>query len=95
MSSGLWVMILSFFIVGALTIWGVKQTKRNIRKGKTYVTGSILFLAGVALGIGFMIFAKRMANIDLIISWVILATGCMAAASIALLIGFYSEKSGK
>ncbi|MFS0646692.1 hypothetical protein [Siminovitchia sp. 179-K 8D1 HS] len=92
MSSGLWAMVLSFLIVGALTIWGVKQTKRNIQKGKTYATGSVLFLAGVALGIGFVIFAKRLTSLDWIISWLILATGCMAAASIALLIGFYSEK---
>ncbi|MBM7713354.1 ABC-type spermidine/putrescine transport system permease subunit II [Bacillus thermophilus] len=95
MSSGLWTMMLAFIIIGILTAWGVKQTKRNIQKGKRYTTGSILFFAGVALGIGFIIFARSMTNLDLILFWLILAMGCMAAASIALLIGFYSEKSGK
>ncbi|WP_339164314.1 hypothetical protein MHB50_13975 [Siminovitchia sp. FSL H7-0308] len=95
MSSGLWTLILAFIIIGMLTAWGVTQTKRNIQKGKRYTTGSILFFVGVALGIGFIIFARSMTNLDLILFWLILAMGCMAAASIALLIGFYSEKSGK
>jgi len=95
MLSGFVMIIISFILVGVLSVWGVKYTRKNIHESrdKKYKVAKILFAAGLVLSISYIIFAKSFSqNIDLVISWLMLATGCFFAAALSFFIGYSNEK---
>ncbi|GIN92911.1 hypothetical protein J6TS1_33830 [Siminovitchia terrae] len=92
---GLGVMIVSFILVGVLAIWGVKYTRRHIHEDrkKKFAAAKNLLLLGIVVAVGYIIFAKKFShNIDLVMSWILLASGCFFASGLAFFIGYYHEK---
>lgn len=92
---GLGVIILSFVLVGVLALWGVKYTRRNMNadRRKKFKAAKNLLLIGIILSALYIIFAKKFsANLDFVISWILLATGCFFASGLAFFIGYYNER---
>ncbi|MBD8006603.1 hypothetical protein [Bacillus norwichensis] len=92
---GLGVMIVSFILVGVLAIWGVKYTRKHIQadRKKKFTAAKNLLLLGIIIAASYIIFAKKFShNIDLVISWILLASGCFFASGLAFFIGYYNEK---
>lgn len=93
---GLGIIILSFLLVGVLSFWAVRYTRRNLHQDgkKKYIAARNLLIAGIILFAGYIIFAKKVSyNIDLVISWILLASGCFFASGLAVLIGYNNEKN--
>lgn len=92
---GIGGIFVSFILVGVLALWGVKYTKKNIHadRKKKFKAAKNLLLAGIVIAVGYIIFAKKFShNIDFVISWILLASGCFFASGLAFFIGYYNEK---
>lgn len=95
---GLGVIIFSFILVGVLALWGIKYTRKNINadRKKKFKVAKNLLVVGVILSIGYIIFAKKLSsNVDFVISWLMLATGCFFASGLAFFIGYYNERENE
>lgn len=92
---GLSAIIFSFVLVGLLALWGVKYTRKNMNadRKKKFKVATNLLLVGIILSALYIIFAKKFStNIDVVISWILLATGCFFASGLAFFIGYYTER---
>ncbi len=92
---GLGIIFISFLLVGVLTLWGVRYTRKNIHEDrkKKFKAAKNLLLLGIIIAVGYIIFAKKFSqNIDFVISWILFASGCFSASGLAFFIGFYNEK---
>ncbi|MFD1708200.1 hypothetical protein ACFSCZ_15895 [Siminovitchia sediminis] len=91
---GLTLLIFSLILVIVLAFLGVKYTHKHAQADpkKKFKAAKYLLILGSILGGGYLLFAKNFSsNIDIVISWILLASGCFFAAGLAFFTGYHQE----
>ena len=94
MTNGIWMIIVAFIIIIVSTILGIYFTKKYQKEDdkKKYVPITLIISTAIALSAGYVFGAKRYSeNIDLVISWLILAMGLYFSAGIIFFTSFLSS----
>ena len=93
--NSMWLVAAALLVLAAGLAWGIMYTRRNTEEERSikYRAAAIFFIFGFILAAGFIFGAKTYSkNIDITLSWLLLAMGSFFNAALLFFIGFFKNK---